>query len=179
MDLIFKKKEIILDIDSKFSIDSYDHKLEKRNSTKEAKSIVSKIIEAKTAFAAEPMRDDFIYTSNSVAEKEPVVQNKEESKPETAKRPKGRPRKPIDPNAPVKEKRPKGRPRKVVDPNAPVKEKRPKGRPRKPIDPNAPVKEKRPKGRPRKPIDPNAPAKIKRPKGRPRKNADTNSSTNF
>ena len=174
----FKKKEIVLDIDSRFSIDSYDHKIGKRNSTKEAKSIVSKIIEAKTAFAAEPMREDFIYTSstNSIKPQEVVeeVEIKEEIKVETTKikRPKGRPRKPVDPNAPVKEKRPKGRPRKPVDPNAPVKEKRPKGRPRKPVDPNAPVKEKRPKGRPRKPVDPNAPVKPKRPKGRPRKNAN-------
>ena len=37
---------------------------------KEAKSIVSKIIEAKTAFAAEPMREDFIYTSKTQDVKE-------------------------------------------------------------------------------------------------------------
>jgi 1,4-alpha-glucan branching enzyme len=179
----FKKKEFVLDIDSRFSIDSYDHKLGKdKNSTKEAKSIVSKIIEAKTAFAAEPMREDFIYTSKTQDVKEEpknvevfpdfdeVKEEKQEPKTEKPKRSKGRPRKPVDPNAPVKEKRPKGRPRKPVDPNAPEKIKRPKGRPRKPVDPNAPEKIKRPKGRPRKPVDPNAPAKIKRPKGRPRKN---------
>ena len=185
----FKKKEFVFDIDSKFSIDSYDHKSgrNEHTPTKEAKSIVSKIIEAKTAFSAEPMREDFIYTSKTGLEQSLTIEPVEEVEPqaepatetietkeviaEPAKRKKGRPRKPVDPNAPVKEKRPKGRPRKPIDPNAPVKEKRPKGRPRKPVDPNAPVKEKRPKGRPRKPIDPNAPAKIKRPKGRPRKNA--------
>ncbi len=140
----FKKKEIVIDIDSRFSIDSYEHKSSKdRNSTKEAKSIVSKIIEAKTAFAAEPMRDDFIYTSNT---EKPVVQNKTETQVQEEKA--------------------------SVSSEEVIKTKRPKGRPRKPVDPNAPVKEKRPKGRPRKPIDPNAPAKIKRPKGRPRKNSN-------
>ena len=189
----FKKQEFTYDLDSEFSIDAYDQKSSTgRTPTIEAKSIVSKIIEAKTAFAAEPMRDDFIYTAESTPENKEVkqfIKEYEEYEPEPVpvvavtvndvaeetvvekiKRPKGRPRKPVDPTAPAKIKRPKGRPRKPIDPTAPVKEKRPKGRPRKPVDPNAPAKIKRPKGRPRKPIDPNAPAKIKRPKGRPRKN---------
>ena len=49
-------------------------------------------------------------------------------------------------------KRPRGRPRKVIDPNAPPEVKRPRGRPRKVIDPNAPPEVKRPRGRPRKPV---------------------------
>ena len=176
----FKKQEFVFDIDSEFSIDAYDQKFGSNNHTPtiQAKSIVSKIIEAKTAFSAEPMKEDFVYQAE---EQNQAVENKEteevvetiiennEAEPEKKKR--GRPRKPVDPNAPVLPKRPKGRPRKPIDPNAPVLPKRPKGRPRKPIDPNAPVLPKRPKGRPRKPVDPNAPVLPKRPKGRPRKNA--------
>ena len=65
---------------------------------------------------------------------------------ETEKKGRGRPRKyPIDE---VKEKRPRGRPKKEVDPSL-VVEKRPRGRPRKEIDPSI-VVEKRPRGRPRK-----------------------------
>ena len=131
----FKKQEFTYDLDSEFSIDAYDQKSSTgRTPTIEAKSIVSKIIEAKTAFAAEPMRDDFIYTSESTPENKkvkefikeleeqeiepvPVVDVTvydvaEETVVEKIKRPKGRPRKPIDPNAPAKIKRPKGRPRK-------------------------------------------------------------------
>lgn len=59
----------------------------------------------------------------------------------------------------------RGRPKKPVDPNAPIIVKNPVGRPKKPIDPNEPPK--RPVGRPRKPIDPNAPPK--RHVGRPPK----------
>ncbi len=141
----FKKKELVLDIDSNFSID-YDRKKGERTSTKEAKSIVSKIIEAKTAFAVEPMKDDFIYTSKTVQEKEIKSIEIEKEKEEKVE---------IKIEEPTNEVQPA---------------KRSKGRPRKPVDPNAPEKIKRPKGRPRKPVDPNAPAKIKRPKGRPRKN---------
>ena len=165
----FKKKEFTFEINSKLSSDSlFDGRLAKNNhtSTIEAKSIVSKIIDAKKAFAVEPMSEDFVYTASHSAEPAETEQQTE-SEPvqeietqkvieeitktaEKIKRPKGRPRKPIDPNAPVLPKRPKGRPRKPVDPNAPVLPKRPKGRPRKPVDPNAPVLPKRPKGRPRK-----------------------------
>jgi len=86
----------------------------------------------------------------------------------------GRPRKPVDPNAPAKVQRGRGRPRKPIDPNAPAKVQRGRGRPRKPIDPNAPAKVQRGRGRPRKPIDPNAPAKVQRGRGRPRKPIDPN-----
>ena len=96
------------------------------------------------------------------------------------KRGRGRPRKPVDPNAVVEvgEKRGRGRPRKEVDPNAIVEigEKRGRGRPRKEVDPNAvaEVGEKRGRGRPRKEVDPNAIVEIgeKRGRGRPRKPVD-------
>ena len=62
------------------------------------------------------------------------------------KRKRGRPRtRFVDENQP---KRARGRPRKPVDPNA-IKEKRPRGRPRKEID-ETQIKPKRPRGRPRK-----------------------------
>ncbi|KZP13321.1 hypothetical protein FIBSPDRAFT_960608 [Athelia psychrophila] len=88
-------------------------------------------------------------------------------KPKGPPKPRGRPKKTVDPDAPVKEKQPVGRPAKVVDPDAPVKEKRPVGRPTKAVDPDAPVKEKQPIGRPAKAVDPNAPVKEKQPVGRP------------
>ncbi len=50
----------------------------------------------------------------------------------------------------VVEKRGRGRPKKMIDPNAPVAEKKPRGRPKKVVDPNAPIAEKKPRGRPRK-----------------------------
>jgi hypothetical protein len=49
--------------------------------------------------------------------------------------------------------RPRGRPRKPIDPNAPPVVKRPRGRPRKPVDPNAPPKVAKQRGRPRKSED--------------------------
>lgn len=67
-------------------------------------------------------------------------------------------------------KRKRGRPRKVVDPDAPLKPKGKRGRPRKQVDPNAPLKVKGKRGRPRKVVDADAPLKPKGKRGRPRKN---------
>ena len=44
---------------------------------------------------------------------------------------KGRPKKPVDPNAPIKPKGKRGRPKKLVDPNEVVAPKRKRGRPKK------------------------------------------------
>ena len=93
------------------------------------------------------------------------------------KRGRGRPRKPVDPNAVVEvgEKRGRGRPRKEVDLNAIVEvgEKRGRGRPRKErpeVDETIEVV-KRGRGRPRKEVDPNAVIEVgeKRGRGRPKK----------
>ncbi len=178
----FKKRDFSLTIKPKFSeVDAGKQSTPART----AKSVVTKIIEAKTQG-----KDDFI--KNEIKEKfvpkefktpknlvsefdaEKLKNNSrfeainEEKNQVVAKR--GRPRKPVDPNEEAKPKRPKGRPRKPVDPNEEAKPKRPKGRPRKPVDPNEENKPKRRKGRPRKPVDPNEETKPKRPKGRPRKN---------
>ena len=95
--------------------------------------------------------------------------NNDNSKELKPKRPRGRPRKIIDPNEQTHAKRPRGRPRKVVDPNEQLKPKRPRGRPRKIVDPNEQLKPKRPRGRPRKIVDPNVQVLPKRSRGRPRK----------
>lgn len=63
-------------------------------------------------------------------------------------------------------KRGPGRPKKIVDPNAPIKEKRPRGRPKKVIDPNYIPPPKNPVGRPRKIVDLTV---VKRHVGRPHK----------
>ena len=194
--VLFKKREFEVKIGSLFSnLEEGERKLakNKHTTTLEAKSIVTKIIESKSPVKKISKIDDI--TQNKQAEltkeekesqksKNPITEKTENKKQTTEnlenenskqdllskeKRGRGRPRKPVDPNAPVKEKRGRGRPRKPVDPNAPVKEKRGRGRPRKPVDPNAPVKEKRGRGRPRKPVDPNAPVKEKRGRGRPKK----------
>ena len=202
--IYLKKRDYEVKIKSMFEelVDSEERTLKnKHTTTVEAKNIVSKIIELKEAFKAEPY-DDVNETSKNKEEK-PVETSAEEktneaedlktkvfniektfetktvpfessieSKDEPTKnekRGRGRPRKPVDPNAPAKIIRGRGRPRKPVDPNAPAKIIRGRGRPRKPVDPNAPAKIIRGRGRPRKPVDPNAPAKIKRGRGRPRK----------
>jgi len=135
----FKKKDFSITIKSIY--EEVDHK---SNSALEAKNIVTKIIEAKTA-------------GNNILKKTEIekkfvpqeIRTKHQSEL-SQKRPKGRPRKPVDPEELLKPKRPKGRPRKPIDPNEALKPKRPRGRPRKPIDPNEALKPKRPKGRPRK-----------------------------
>jgi AT hook motif len=89
-------------------------------------------------------------------------ENKGLLKEDPPKRGRGRPRKPIDPNAPPPDpntpKRGRGRPRKVMDPNAPGPDsdapKRPRGRPRKVIDPSIEDTAKRGRGRPRKTAQP-------------------------
>ena len=66
----------------------------------------------------------------------------------TQKKGRGRPRKyPVETEP--KEKRPRGRPKKPVDPETANLPKRPRGRPRKEVVESAP-KEKRPRGRPKK-----------------------------
>ena len=102
----------------------------------EAKNVVSKIIEAKTAgndiFNMENFEEKFIPVELVHNNDDLQYANvKPEETPVPAKRPKGRPRKPVDPNEALKPKRPKGRPRKPIDPNEALKPKRPRGRPRK------------------------------------------------
>ena len=148
----FKKKDLSLTIKAKFS-DINENK--QSTPAMEAKNVVSKIIEAKTAgndiFNMENFEEKFIPVELVHNNDDLQYANvKPEETPVPAKRPKGRPRKPVDPNEALKPKRPKGRPRKPVDPNEALKPKRPKGRPRKPIDPNEALKPKRPRGRPRK-----------------------------
>ena len=53
------------------------------------------------------------FSQQETVETQKIVEiNQAESEPKPAKRPKGRPRKPIDPELANKPKRPKGRPRK-------------------------------------------------------------------
>ena len=179
----FKKKDLALFIKTNVK-DIEDEEKRRSRPAIEAKNVVTKIIETKlsgrTEVESQPVEEQVeekpeIPETNMVSEpeikQEIQVVEKEVVKTEVVltKRPKGRPRKPVDPNEALKPKRPKGRPRKPVDPNEALKPKRPKGRPRKPVDPNEALKPKRPKGRPRKPVDPNEALKPKRPKGRPRK----------
>ena len=180
----FKKKDLALFIKTNVK-DIEDEEKRRSRPAIEAKNVVTKIIETKlsgrTEVVEQPVKEQVeekpeIPETNIVSEPEieqAEVQVVEKEVVETevvlTKRPKGRPRKPVDPNEALKPKRPKGRPRKPVDPNEALKPKRPKGRPRKPVDPNEALKPKRPKGRPRKPVDPNEALKPKRPKGRPRK----------
>ena len=180
----FKKKDLALFIKTNVK-DIEDEEKRRSRPAIEAKNVVTKIIETKlsgrTEVVEQPVKEQVeekpeIPETNIVSEPEieqTEVQVVEKEVVETevveTKRPKGRPRKPVDPNEALKPKRPKGRPRKPVDPNEALKPKRPKGRPRKPVDPNEALKPKRPKGRPRKPVDPNEALKPKRPKGRPRK----------
>ena len=180
----FKKKDLALFIKTNVK-DIEDEEKRRSRPAIEAKNVVTKIIETKlsgrTEVVEQPVKEQVeketeIPETNIVSEPEieqAEVQVIEKEVVETevvlTKRPKGRPRKPVDPNEALKPKRPKGRPRKPVDPNEALKPKRPKGRPRKPVDPNEALKPKRPKGRPRKPVDPNEALKPKRPKGRPRK----------
>lgn len=86
---------------------------------------------------------------------------------EVVSRGRGRPKKPFDPNAPIKEKKPPGRPKKVIDPNL-IPPKKPVGRPKKVIDPNYIPPPKNPVGRPKKPII-DEPPKQPKPRGRPHK----------
>ena len=158
----FKKRDLSLTIKPKYK--DIDDGTKRSTPALAAKSVVTKIIEAKTAgkdLLNEEINSKFVPTKfkhEEPRETEPQVE-KEETNSESVettvvqekpKRPKGRPRKPVDPNEALKPKRPKGRPRKPVDPNEALKPKRPKGRPRKPVDPNEALKPKRPKGRPRK-----------------------------
>ena len=119
----FKKKDLSLTIKAKFSEN------ENKQSTPaiEAKNVVSKIIEAKTAgrdvFDKNEFNEKFVPSELAHQEEQkiqPVEVVKETSTqtetntetPVAVKRPKGRPRKPVDPNEALKPKRPKGRPRK-------------------------------------------------------------------
>ena len=189
----FKKKDLSLTISSKFS--SLEEEQKHINiSTIEAKNVVSKIIESKTAekdlFSKADMNEKFV--PKQLTDKEENIENnisnntdrnsdeltktttennKQEEK-KTAKR--GRPRKPIDPELANKPKLPRGRPRKPIDPELANKPKLPRGRPRKPIDPELANKPKLPRGRPRKPIDPELANKPKLPRGRPRKHTENN-----
>ena len=104
-----------------------------------------------------------------ISENKVEINNSETNSDENKHRKRGRPRKPIDPEAANKPKLPRGRPRKPIDPEAANKPKLPRGRPRKPIDPEAANKPKLPRGRPRKPIDPELLNKPKLPRGRPKK----------
>ena len=186
----FRKHDFSVSIKSAF--ESEQNKTSR--SSIEAKNVVTKIIEAKMAgkniFDKKEVNQKFVPEELRSKEPEKIeeptqeVQTNEQSSLEVEiektveekpaevvqiKRPKGRPRKPVDPELANKPKRPKGRPRKPVDPELANKPKRPKGRPRKPIDPELANRPKRPKGRPRKPVDPELANKPKRPKGRPRK----------
>ena len=181
----FKKKDFSLTIKPKYK----DLDANKQSTPAlAAKSVVSKIIEAKTAgkdsYMQNEINEKFVPSAFKTHETETHEVVSEPTKDEISeqqisaptilekpKRPKGRPRKPVDPEEANKPKRPKGRPRKPVDPEEANKPKRPKGRPRKPVDPEEANKPKRPKGRPRKPVDPEEANKPKRPKGRPRKNS--------
>ena len=160
----FKKKDLALFIKTNVK-DIEDEEKRRSRPAIEAKNVVTKIIETKlsgrTEVESQPAKEQVeekpeIPETNMVSEPEikQEVQVVEKEVVETevveTKRPKGRPRKPVDPNEALKPKRPKGRPRKPVDPNEALKPKRPKGRPRKPVDPNEALKPKRPKGRPRK-----------------------------
>ncbi len=177
----FKKKDLSLTIKPKLN-------LETRESTpaKMAKSVVTKIIEAKTQgkdeFMQEEINQKFIPSEFKHQNEEPQIEEKIETKEDfpnetkeeetltIIKRPKGRPRKPVDPEEANKPKLPRGRPRKPVDPEEANKPKLPRGRPRKPVDPEEANKPKLPRGRPRKPVDPEEANKPKLPRGRPRKN---------
>ncbi len=153
--VFFRKKALSLTIKSMFEDKT------KSVSAQEAKNIVTKIIEAKTAGNNLLQKNEIErkFVPKDIREKnQPQIQKNETKETtieivETEKRKKGRPRKPVDPNEALKPKRPKGRPKKPIDPNEALKPKRPKGRPRKPVDPNELLKPKRPKGRPRKNID--------------------------
>ena len=180
----FKKHDFSVTITSKLKEEDYHS-----GGSIEAKNVVTKIIEAKTAgkniFDEKEINAKFVPTElrESTKKEEPkfneIVEQKIEEKEEKelntvsvetkSKRPKGRPRKPVDPELASRPKRPKGRPRKPVDPELASRPKRPKGRPRKPVDPELASRPKRPKGRPRKPVDPELASRPKRPKGRPRK----------
>ena len=142
----FKKKDLALFIKTNVK-DIEDEEKRRSRPAIEAKNVVTKIIETKlsgrTEVVEQPVKEQVeketeIPETNIVSEPEieqAEVQVIEKEVVETevvlTKRPKGRPRKPVDPNEALKPKRPKGRPRKPVDPNEALKPKRPKGRPRK------------------------------------------------
>ena len=159
-------------------------------STIEAKNVVSKIIESKTAgknlFTEDDMNEKFVpkqlssqieqkQINNTFSdEKESLETELNQTNNSETKAKRGRPRKPIDPELANKPKLPRGRPRKPIDPELANKPKLPRGRPRKPIDPELANKPKLPRGRPRKPIDPELANKPKLPRGRPRKHTENN-----
>ena len=168
--IYLKKCEVKIQIRSMFEDmekREAENELKKLNSQFEPKNIVTKILEKKhfkhgfaevkkenlAEVAIREPQEIIVKEKQEIqaSEKHEIVEIKnEETEKKESKRGRGRPRKPIDPNATVKPKRGRGRPRKPVDPNAPIKPKRGRGRPRKPVDPNAPVKPKRGRGRPRK-----------------------------
>ena len=149
----FRKHDFSVTIKSAF--ESEQKKVSR--SSIEAKNVVTKIIEAKMAgknifdtkevnqkFVPEELRtkeepkeeikDTAPETEQTSTEVE--IKNNVEEKVEVVqqKRPKGRPRKPVDPELANSPKSPKGRPRKPVDPELANSPKRPKGRPRKIIN---------------------------------------------
>ena len=120
----FKKQNISVTIKS-----MYENSEHKSESAIEAKNIVTKIIESKTA-------GKNILNKSKIEEKfvPQEIRKIQHGEDIDKKRPKGRPKKPIDPELANKPKRPKGRPRKPIDPELANKPKRPRGRPRKNID---------------------------------------------
>lgn len=138
--IYFRKKDFSITIKS-----IYEEENHKSSAALEAKNIVTKIIEAKTA-------GNNILQKTDIEKKFVPQEIRTQQQSQLQKRPKGRPRKPIDPEEANKPKRPKGRPRKPIDPEEANKPKRPKGRPRKPVDPELANKPKRPRGRPKKNI---------------------------
>ncbi len=159
----FKKKDLSLTISSKFK--SLEEEQGHVNiSAIEAKNVVSKIIESKTAeknlFTEADMNEKFVpkqLTNNQenkteIEESIKIINEETENKQKELKQQvkRGRPRKPIDPELANKPKLPRGRPRKPIDPELANKPKLPRGRPRKPIDPELANKPKLPRGRPRK-----------------------------
>jgi 1,4-alpha-glucan branching enzyme len=195
----FKKQEFKVKVKSMFEEleESEQEVLSKKNTSKvSSKNIVTKIIEAKVSTKSKSTekaveettikpekieqkkseKDEQKKPEKNTTEKAEAKQNLSDEKSEKVektekneKKGRGRPRKPVDPNAPQKVIRGRGRPKKPVDPNAPQKIIRGRGRPKKPVDPNAPQKIIRGRGRPKKPVDPNAPQKIIRGRGRPKK----------
>ena len=187
----FKKKDLSLTISSKFK--SLEEEQGHVNiSTIEAKNVVSKIIESKTAgknLFTEDIKEKFIPKQLSEQAEynfelerklldeiitEFIKELDEQLDNESVKSKRGRPRKPVDPEELNKPKLPRGRPRKPVDPEELNKPKLPRGRPRKPVDPEELNKPKLPRGRPRKPVDPELLNKPKLPRGRPRKITENN-----
>ena len=123
----FKKKDLALFIKTNVK-DIEDEEKRRSRPAIEAKNVVTKIIETKlsgrTEVVEQPVKEQVeekpeIPETNIVSEPEieqAEVQVVEKEVVETevvlTKRPKGRPRKPVDPNEALKPKRPKGRPRK-------------------------------------------------------------------